>query len=136
MEILVSPGSRLSHEIQDGMSFRYGIINVGAADPVQGARMLRTVDQSLPYSFFDNQTLRATALRVHCARWTRHPRVRTQCMRLADLYVLYDGETPVSIDNETYVILWFDGAGLARPHSDATCTPRSWTSWTSTAREP
>ena len=63
------------------------------------------------------------------------PEFTTQCMRLADLYVLYDGETPISIDNETYVILWFDGAGLARPHSDATCTPRSWSSWTPTARE-
>lgn len=63
------------------------------------------------------------------------PEFASRCMRLADLYVLYDGEMPISIDNETYVILWFDGTGLARPHSDATCKPRNWSPWTPTAAE-
>lgn len=56
----------------------------------------------------------------------------SKCLRVADWYVLYDGETAISIDNETYLILWFDEAGHARPHSDMSCAPPSGSPWTPT----
>lgn len=59
----------------------------------------------------------------------------SRCLRVADWYVLYDGDTALSVDNETYLILWFDEAGHARPHSDTSCAPRSGTGWTPTPEE-
>lgn len=59
----------------------------------------------------------------------------SQCLRVADWYVLYDGEAAVSIDNETYLIVWFDETGHARPHCDPSCAPRSWSFWAPTPQE-
>ena len=51
LEILVSPGRRLSHELQDGKSFRYGIINVGASNREEAMAALADCSRRLPFSF-------------------------------------------------------------------------------------
>ena len=63
------------------------------------------------------------------------PEFASKCLRVADWYVLYDADTAISIDNETYLVLWFDAAGHARPYSDMSCAPRSGSPWTPTPDE-
>lgn len=51
IEILVTAGRHLSHELQDGKSFRYGLINVGARDRRQAMEVLADCNHRLPFSF-------------------------------------------------------------------------------------
>ena len=45
----------------------------------------------------------------------------SRCIRIADWYVGYEGDHAVSVDNETYQILWFDEAGRAWPEAAPGC---------------
>lgn len=56
IEILVTPGRRLSHELQDGKSFRYGMINLGACDRRQAMELLADCDGRLRFSFSNVET--------------------------------------------------------------------------------
>lgn len=51
LEILTSPGRRLSQELQDGTSFRYGIVNVGGDDRPDILAKLGMIVGQLPFVF-------------------------------------------------------------------------------------
>lgn len=57
VEILVSAGRRLSHELQDGRSFRYGILNVGGCSHEAALKVAAACRRSLTFEFCDGETM-------------------------------------------------------------------------------
>lgn len=53
IEVLVTPGKRLSEELQDGESYRYGIVDLGGADRDDLLARLRRVENALPFTFVE-----------------------------------------------------------------------------------
>jgi hypothetical protein len=51
VEVLAKPGKRLSEQIQDSGSYRYGLINIGADSIEQLDAMFSDCQTMLPYSF-------------------------------------------------------------------------------------
>jgi hypothetical protein len=49
------------------------------------------------------------------------PEHASRCLRIVDWYVRYEDDRPMSVDNETYQLLWFDEVGRARPQADTSC---------------
>ena len=54
IEILVTSGRQLSHELQDGKSFRYGLINVGARDCREAMDVVADCTRRLPFTFLED----------------------------------------------------------------------------------
>ena len=59
----------------------------------------------------------------------------SRCIRIADWYVGYEGDHAVSVDNETYQILWFDEAGRAWPEAAPGCDRHGGAQWIPTEPE-
>lgn len=53
IEVLANPGERLSESMQDGRSFRYGIINIGGSDRAEILRILDECIAQLKFGFED-----------------------------------------------------------------------------------
>lgn len=51
VEVLVTPGRRLSQELQDGMSYRYAIVNLGGDDQQGFLKRLDDIVAELPFEF-------------------------------------------------------------------------------------
>jgi biotin carboxylase len=57
IEILVAPGQQLSDELQDGSSFRYGVISVGGDDRADALRRSERIESKLPFHFRERSAI-------------------------------------------------------------------------------
>ena len=53
VEVLAPAGTRLSHEMQDGVSYRYGIVSIGARDWDHAERVIAECVDALPFEIED-----------------------------------------------------------------------------------
>jgi hypothetical protein len=60
IEVLVTAGKRLSDELQDGESYRYGIVNLGAQDRDELGARAASIQARLPFRFTERPHLRAS----------------------------------------------------------------------------
>lgn len=53
VEVLVNEGAQLSHEMQDGSSYRYGMVNIGGRDMSQVLQIFEDCQRALPFVLID-----------------------------------------------------------------------------------
>ena len=71
IEVLARPGDRLSQQLQDGCSFRYGVVSIGGRSRKDLQRVLDDTRRNLPFSFMS--TASHAKLRPRSKTAARHP---------------------------------------------------------------